>query len=198
MSEFLKPAVSEPMLSDEYCSLHTRHQGCNAHNRKTGQSMPLYMVNVLPNKNFEEIYIIKEIYYISVTIKNFKSYQRVKQCHRCQGCGHASEIFTPKYANCGADHLTTNCEHKGRITPKYANCGQARRATYRGCIKNPYHLENNNKRNNNKNNSFKNSVRESPKKPNFSVKFLRTLMFNYTKKSHNKKTILNPIKTLLT
>lgn len=111
-------------------------------NCKTRQPMPLYMVNVLPTKNFEEIFKFKQIYYISVTIQAFRGHQRVKQCYRCQGYGHISEIcnFTPKCCKCGGLHLTPDCEHKGRITPTCANCGQAHPSTYRGCIKNPYRL----------------------------------------------------------
>lgn len=40
--------------------------------RKTGRPMPLYVVNVLPRANFEEIYQINEICYIRVTTERFK------------------------------------------------------------------------------------------------------------------------------
>lgn len=66
-------------------------------NRKTGNPMSLYMVNVLPRKHLKEIYQIKEIHYISDKIEAFNSNQLVKQCYRFQGFRHASEVcnFTP-------------------------------------------------------------------------------------------------------
>lgn len=86
--------------------------------RKSGNLAPLFMVNVLPRANFEEIYQIRQIRYISVKIEAFNSRQRVKQCYRCQGFGHASEECncTPKCVKCSEQHLTTACPHKGRIT----------------------------------------------------------------------------------
>lgn len=38
----------------------------------TGKGMPLYIVNVLPQKDFENIYKIEEICHISVKIKHFR------------------------------------------------------------------------------------------------------------------------------
>lgn len=75
--------------------------------RKTGRPMPLYVVNVLPKDEFEEIYKINEICYIRVSIERFKGMNIVKQCYHCQKFGHSSEIcrLPPKCAKCSEEHL---------------------------------------------------------------------------------------------
>lgn len=149
-------------------------------NRKTGQPMPMYMVNVLPCKNFEDIYKIKVIAYISVTIEAFKSQNQIKQCYRCQGFGHASEVckFTPKCLRCAEKHWTKECPHEGKITPTCANCGQVGHpATFRGCSKHPLYVK------------YKQTQKtDNPQKNNNttskdSLMFVEVLKdFNYTKK----------------
>lgn len=106
-------------------------------NRKTGKPVTIYAVNVLPTKNFEEIYKIKEIFHISVTIEAFRGKQKVNQCYLCQGYDHASEVcnFTPKCCRHGEEHLSPSCTYKGRITRKCANCGGQHPSSYRGCTK---------------------------------------------------------------
>lgn len=71
-------------------------------NRKTGNPVPLYMVNVLPCKNFEKIYLIKLIHSLSINIKAFNNKQRVKQFLNCRGFGHASDVcrFDAKCVKC--------------------------------------------------------------------------------------------------
>lgn len=61
-------------------------------NRKTGNAIFLYMVNVLPLPECDEIYKINEIHYISITIQPIKNNQKDKQCYRCQGFSHFSEV----------------------------------------------------------------------------------------------------------
>lgn len=149
-------------------------------NRRTGNPMPMYMVNVMPRPNFDEIYNIKEISHILVTIEAFKSHNQVKQCYRCQGFGHASEVcaFTPKCLKCGEKHLTTECHHKGRITPKCANCGQVGHpANFRSCPKHPAQIKKNIEQ---KSNTVK-KINNKPSKD--SLDFIEILKeFNYTKK----------------
>lgn len=112
--------------------------------------MPIYMVNVLPRKNFEDLYKIREIHYAYFTIEAIKSYQKVKQCNHCQDFGNASEVckFTPKCVKCAHKHPSIDCPLKGCITHMVANCGLEHPASYRGFIKTPYRRENNNNQNN--------------------------------------------------
>lgn len=56
-------------------------------NRKTGSPSPLCMVNVLPRKNFEEIYQIQVIQYISVKIEAFKSFSLLNNAKDARGFG---------------------------------------------------------------------------------------------------------------
>lgn len=107
--------------------------------RRTGKYMPIYVVNVLPRANFEEIFEIKDICYIRVTVERFKGANIVKQCYKCQRFGHASEIcrFEAKCAKCAGSHLTPACPSVGKITPKCANCSGEHPSTYRGCPKTP-------------------------------------------------------------
>lgn len=79
--------------------------------------IPLNRVNALPRSNFHEIYKIKQIHYISVTVEAFKGIQRVKQCYRCQGFGEASEVcnFTPKCVRCAGKHLSKDLSCKAPL-----------------------------------------------------------------------------------
>lgn len=64
-------------------------------NRKTGNPVPINVVNILHRKTFEEIYQIKEITYISDTIEAFTTKQRIKPSYRSQELGNASEVCSP-------------------------------------------------------------------------------------------------------
>lgn len=111
-------------------------------NRKTGQPMPIYLFNIIPNDKFEEIFNIDELCNVSVTVERFRGAGIIKQCYSCQLFGHASEVcgFTPRCVKCAQNHLSTECPHKERITPTCANCHGMHPASYRGCPKNPANL----------------------------------------------------------
>lgn len=79
--------------------------------RKTGNPVPLYVVNVLPMAKYEEIYNVFEIFYIRLVIERYKGTNIVKQCYRYQNVGHASEIgrLQPKCAKCAGIPLNPEC-----------------------------------------------------------------------------------------
>lgn len=121
-------------------------------NRRTGNLMPICLANVLPRDQFEQIFEIKELCYISVTVERFRGAGIVKQCRRCQAYGHASEIcgFDPKCVKCAGGHLTQDCPHKTKLEqPKCINCHGMHPASYRGCPKNPQNAQKNNKKSTN-------------------------------------------------
>lgn len=60
--------------------------------RRTSKPKTIYFINILPRAKFEEIYQIQKLCYVKVTIERFKGTNIVKQCYRCQGFGHTSEI----------------------------------------------------------------------------------------------------------
>lgn len=112
--------------------------------RKTGLAIPIYLINVLPCPNFEDIYNITEVLCLNVTVERFKGANIVKQCYSCQGFGHASEIcgFTPKCVKCAQAHLTINCPNKeNKMTPLCVNCKGPHVASYRGCPRNPINIK---------------------------------------------------------
>lgn len=108
-------------------------------NIKTGRGIPLYMVNVLPKKDFDCIYKIQELCYIRVSIEDFRNVNNPKQCYRCQRFGSETEIcnFKPKYMRCAEEHLTLNYQYKGRMIYTFHNCGAAHPSSSRGCPKDP-------------------------------------------------------------
>lgn len=137
---YTEPSVIINALKDKG---FTANRAAMLRNRQTGMPMPIYMVNVLPRENFEEIFKITEICYISVTVEHFRGAGLVKQCRRCQCFGHASEIcrLTPKCVKCAQDHLTKECPHQNKINPTCANCRGPHVASYRGCPRNPENIQ---------------------------------------------------------
>lgn len=101
--------------------------------------MPLYMVNMLPCKDFDRIYNVHELCYIRITVEHFRNVNNPKQCHRCQHFGNTGEIcnLKSKCLKCACEHLSPNCPTKGRITCTCANFDAAHPASFRGCPKNP-------------------------------------------------------------
>lgn len=61
-------------------------------NHKTGNSIPLFMVNVLPRLNFDKIYKVKEIHYISITKEAFKGSKKTKHDARASAMHLKSAI----------------------------------------------------------------------------------------------------------
>lgn len=104
-------------------------------NRETGNPMPIYLINLLPKDNFDEIYKITEICNLSITLERFKGSNIVKQCHRCQEFGQAFEIcnFLLKCVKCAGSHLSPDCLQICKIIPTYASCSGLHPATYKDC-----------------------------------------------------------------
>lgn len=131
------PPYTGPQLKIEALKEHnfTANTAARLKSRKTGKPMPIYLVNLLLKANFQEICQIQELCYLKVTIERFRGSNIVKQCYRCQGYGHASEIcrFKPKCLKCAKEHLSKDCSETGKFTSTCANCSCPHVAAYRGC-----------------------------------------------------------------
>lgn len=68
------PPYTDPQLKINAVKEHNfvANRAAMLKSRKTGKLMPIYLVNLFPKVNFEEIYEIKKLCYLKVIIKSFK------------------------------------------------------------------------------------------------------------------------------
>lgn len=107
--------------------------------RISRQPMPLFLVCIEPNPNWTKIYEIKDIDKMYIKVESYHG-SRVKQCYRCQQCGHSSITCkpTPLCVHCGDPHVPKDCRLGKNDKPKCANCGGSHPANFRGCEMNEH------------------------------------------------------------
>ncbi|XP_035205979.1 uncharacterized protein LOC118181012 [Stegodyphus dumicola] len=102
--------------------------------------MPLYQVQIFPDKNLEEIYNIKHLMCFNVTVEKYIAKNQVPQCHNCQKWHYSSDNchVAPRCVKCAGFHKTGNCDKPGKIeNPVCVNCLRPHVASYRGCPRFP-------------------------------------------------------------
>ena len=104
----------------------------------TRVEMPLLLVILPKNAKGREIYNLKEIWDINISVEALNRSPVVGQCRRCLLFGH-------NHTQCFAKQLCKHCgdNHDFKVCPtikgpkKCANCGDAHRASFRGCKRAP-------------------------------------------------------------
>lgn len=100
-------------------------------------AMPLVLVTV--PKTEKNIFNLKHVNRVVITVESQRPKTRVSQCFRCQRFGHAQSRCTvkPRCVKCAGDHHYSECNKDKNTPPKCANCGENHTASYRGCSKWP-------------------------------------------------------------
>lgn len=103
--------------------------------RSRRDKRPLHMVLATLPRSEKEIYKIKEVLSLIVTVEEQRNTERYGQCHRCQRFGHSQNRCTadPKCVKCAGSHLTSECGKDTTTPAKCVNCGENHPASYRGC-----------------------------------------------------------------
>lgn len=116
---------------------HEIRQIVNVLHRVTKEKLPLYFIDLEPRANNKDIFNIKYINHVKVTIEAPYKKKEVLQCKRCQRFGHSkNQCFRPfRCVKCGNDHPTTTCTKPPETEARCANCQGKHPASYKGCTK---------------------------------------------------------------
>ena len=116
---------------------HEVRQIVNVQHRSTKEKLPLFFVDIEQRPNNKEIFNIKQISHLKVTIEAPYKKKEVLQCKRCQRFGHTkNQCFRPfRCVKCGNDHPTSTCTKPPETDAICANCQGKHPASYRGCLK---------------------------------------------------------------
>ncbi|GFU92507.1 nucleic-acid-binding protein from transposon X-element [Trichonephila clavipes] len=89
----------------------------------TKQLLPVFTISLPRNTFNENIFHLKTLGYLSITVEGFVS-RGVIQCFQCNQFNHTAEHchLTPKCLKCGEKHQTRNCQIKRLDTPFCINC----------------------------------------------------------------------------
>lgn len=107
----------------------------NVKKAQTKEPLPMFFIDLEPNKNNKEVFNIRAINHCIVLIEEFKKTNSIVQCHRCQKYGHTKSYCNLSYncVKCGENHPTAQCQKNKDEAPKCVNCGKAHTANYKGC-----------------------------------------------------------------
>lgn len=116
---------------------HEVRQIVNVLHRVTKEKLPLYFVDLEQRPNNKDIFNIKQISHMKISIEAPYKKREVLQCKRCQRFGHSkNQCFRPfRCVKCGNDHSTAACTKPPETDALCANCQGKHPASYRGCIK---------------------------------------------------------------
>ncbi|GFX04871.1 PRE_C2HC domain-containing protein [Trichonephila clavipes] len=89
----------------------------------TKQLLPVFTISLPRNTFNENIFHLKTLGYLSITVEGFES-RGVIQCFQCNQFNHTAEHchLTPKCLKCGEKHQTRDCQIKRLDTPFCINC----------------------------------------------------------------------------
>ncbi|GFW43808.1 nucleic-acid-binding protein from transposon X-element [Trichonephila clavipes] len=89
----------------------------------TKQLLPVFTISLPRNTFNENIFHLKTLGYLSITVEGFES-RGVIQCFQCNQFNYTAEHchLTPKCLKCGEKHQTRDCQIKRLDTPFCINC----------------------------------------------------------------------------
>lgn len=112
---------------------------CVIRMRRARDKAPMPLVLVKIDKKYKNIYHLKEVVSLDISVESLKSRPTVGQCFRCQKFGHAQSRCSAqkKCVACAGDHDARDCPRPKSDPATCANCGEQHPANYRGCSRFP-------------------------------------------------------------
>ncbi|KAK9717104.1 zinc finger associated protein [Popillia japonica] len=112
---------------------------CVVRMRSSRNRAPMPLVLVKISKDYKNIYHLKEVVSLDITVETLNSRPTVGQSFRCQRFGHAQSRCTApkKCVACAGDHESPACPRPKQDPATCANCGEQHPANYRGCSRFP-------------------------------------------------------------
>lgn len=116
---------------------HEVRQIVNVLHRSTKEALPIFFVDLEPNKNNKEIFKVSYLGQMKVTFEAPYKKKEIMQCKRCQRFGHTkNQCFRPfRCVKCGNEHPTSMCTKTPDTDATCANCQEKHPASYKGCSK---------------------------------------------------------------
>ena len=115
------------------------HIVANIFNIKQARShtpLPLFFIDLKPNDNNKDIYLIRSLLYSKVTFEPPRPKRSIPQCTKRQRYGHTQAycLHTPRCVKCAGSHHTIHCTRKDRSdSVKCVLCDGTHPANYKGC-----------------------------------------------------------------
>lgn len=109
----------------------------NVFHRTTKEALPIFLVDLEPNKNNKDIFELRYLGQMKVKFEAPYKKKEIIQCKRCQRFGHTkNQCFRPfRCVKCGNEHPTTTCTKSANTDATCANCQEKHPASYKGCAK---------------------------------------------------------------
>lgn len=103
--------------------------------RREKRPTPLVMVKLTKNAKSKEIFNLRYISFLRVSVEPARRPEGASQCHKCQRFHHTQSMCTrdAKCVKCAGDHTSSDCKMDKKEKPKCVNCGGDHTANYRGC-----------------------------------------------------------------
>jgi PAX-interacting protein 1 len=133
---YLHPTTDIQGLTDEINGKgFTVRKIHNALHPATKVPLPLFFLELEPNKKNKDIFALDTLAYTKIRVEEPYKRNQVPQCHRCQEVGHTKSYcrHPPRCVKCGKSHLTSECDKPRTAPPKCALCQGEHPANYRGC-----------------------------------------------------------------
>lgn len=114
---------------------HKVRQIVSIRHRSTKEPLPIFYVDLEPQQNNKEIFDVRYLNQMKITIEAPYKKKEIIQCKRCQRFGHTkNQCFRPyRCVKCGNEHSTTQCIKKPDTEATCANCNEKHPASYKGC-----------------------------------------------------------------
>lgn len=107
----------------------------NITHRNTKTPLNLFFVDLEPAANNKDIYNLRYVLNIKVSIEPPRKSTNIVQCTRCQMYGHTKAYCTRPFncVKCGQEHSSTSCTKTRDLPAKCALCDGPHPANYKGC-----------------------------------------------------------------
>jgi hypothetical protein len=104
---------------------------------RTKKPLPLVLVEVPKDK--AQIFQLKTVCHLLISVERPHKKGTPSQCHKCQRFHHSKRHChaQPKCVKCGESHESRACQKTRDAAAKCANCGGPHTASYRGCPRFP-------------------------------------------------------------
>lgn len=107
----------------------------NARHRVTKQPLPLFFIDLEPQKHNTDIFNLKFLMHSKISVEPPKQKTHIIQCTRCQAYGHSKTYCNRPHncVKCGQPHDTKICTKTRQTPAKCALCAGNHPANYKGC-----------------------------------------------------------------
>lgn len=103
--------------------------------KRSKDKTPIPLVLVTLPKSEKDIFQLKHLVNVIITVESQHQKAVIRKCYRCQRFGHAQSrcAANPRCVFCAGNHHTYECRKDTVKARKCCNCGEEHTASFRGC-----------------------------------------------------------------